>query len=434
MSYPNPQDALPLPPRPDLDHYRRRAKDLAKACRTGDDTAIETWVRRWLTNLSELQAGRRKQEARVERRVEQITAFARERMRPDCALSQAQFVIARAHGFASWPKLVDHLHDLARKSPVSAFEEAADAIVSGDLTRLRRLVSADPALVHARSTREHNATLLHYVAANGVENYRQLSPPNIVAIARQLLDAGAEVDAEADVYGGGATTFGLVVTSTPPRVAGVQIELADLLLDRGARLDPGSVHACLMNGCPEAAAHLVTRGAALNLAEAAGVGRVDLVRRQFEGGHASAKDATAALLMAAWYGRADVTGYLLDHGVDVGSRAEKDGDTALHIAAYLGHTSLVELLLGRGAPVNVRDDRYGTPPLVWALHAWLVEKRKPDDAYRAILRMLAGAGAEVKPEWLDDDRLRADPELFSVLRAAGQNATHAGLRSQSTER
>lgn len=27
--YPNPQDVLPLPPRPDLDQYRKRAKELA---------------------------------------------------------------------------------------------------------------------------------------------------------------------------------------------------------------------------------------------------------------------------------------------------------------------------------------------------------------------------------------------------------------------
>jgi hypothetical protein len=29
--------------------------------------------------------------------------------------------------------------------------------------------------------------------------------------------------------------------------------------------------------------------------------------------------------------------------------------------------------------------------------------------------MLADAGADVKPEWLDDDRLRADPALYAAL-------------------
>lgn len=31
--FPNPQDALPLPPRPNLEQYKKQAKDLIKACR-----------------------------------------------------------------------------------------------------------------------------------------------------------------------------------------------------------------------------------------------------------------------------------------------------------------------------------------------------------------------------------------------------------------
>jgi hypothetical protein len=72
-------------------------------------------------------------------------------------------------------------------------------------------------------------------------------------------------------------------------------------------------------------------------------------------------------------------------------------------------------LLERGAPVNVTDDVHGTPPLVWAMHAWLVENRSNAEAYCSVLRMLADAGADVKPEWLDDDRLRADPALYAAL-------------------
>ena len=58
-------------------------------------------------------------------------------------------------------------------------------------------------LARARSARVHHATLLHYVAANGVEDFRQQSPPNAVTGARRLLEAGAEVDALADTYDGG---------------------------------------------------------------------------------------------------------------------------------------------------------------------------------------------------------------------------------------
>jgi hypothetical protein len=49
------------------------------------------------------------------------------------------------------------------------------------------------------------------------------------------------------------------------------------------------------------------------------------------------------------------------------------------------------------------------------MHAWLVENRSNAEAYCSVLRMLADAGADVKPEWLDDDRLRADPALYAAL-------------------
>src|SRR5262249_47898243 len=152
------------------------------------------------------------------------------------------FVIARAHGFTSWPKFVTHLESLAQSSSeISAFEAAAGAIVTGDTVTLERLLRENPRLIHSRSTREHNATLLHYVSANGVEGYRQKSPKNAGQIAAMLLDAGAEVDARAEVYGSGCTTLGLVATSAHPAIAGVQREVIDVLLGHGARMDlPGS--------------------------------------------------------------------------------------------------------------------------------------------------------------------------------------------------
>lgn len=422
--YPNPQDVLPLPPRPDVDHYRKRAKELVKACHSGGD-AIHSWAISWVEKLHEYLTDVPDYARDSKRRAHQISDFARDRLTgANCALSQAQFVIARAHGFPSWTKLVRHIEGFAEvESHVSTFEQAADAIVSGDLPALGRLLAANPELAHARSTREHHATLLHYISANGVENYRQRTPPNIVAIATRLLDAGAEVNAEADVYGGGATTLGLVVTSAHPRQARVQNALADLLLDRGARMDSDIVRSCLMNGCPEAAAHMAACGARLNLEGAAGIGRLDAVSRYVEPPRTvSAAGGALALIMASWYDQRDVVRFLLDHGVNVGARAPKEGvpaegSTALHTAAYLGNAALVELLLERGAPVNVNDAVYGTPPLVWALHAWLVEGRANEDGYRKVLRMLADAGADVKPEWLDDDRLRADRDLHAALSA-----------------
>ena len=414
--YPNPQDVLPLPSRPDLEHYRRRAKDLAKASRSGAPGAVHEWAAHWVADLARLAPDAPAPSASdTDRRVRQIAEFAHVQLtRAGGALSEAQFIVARAHGFQSWPKLVQHLEQLsAEDTGVSAFERAADAIVRGDRATLERLLAADPGLARARSTREHNATLLHYVAANGVENYRQVTPPNIVDIARALLDAGADVNAEADVYGGGATTLALVVTSAHPRHMKVQDALADLLLDRGARMDD-PVRSCLMNGCPEAAAHLVARGAPVNtMEEAAGLGRLDLLQDMWDRGGAvptaRVTEAEKALRMAAWYGRADVATFLLERGIGPEARDDKDGDTALHVASYNGHPELVRLLLRAGADVHAIDAVYRTPPIAWALHAWLAENRRTVSEYREIVGLLLDAGAQVHPGWIDDKRLRADP-------------------------
>src|SRR5207253_8572096 len=113
-----------------------------------------------------------------------------------CVLADAQFVLARCHGFLSWPKFQAHLDRLAHSgNEIADFEAAADAIVSGDEATLRRLLRDRPELIRVRSDREHDATLLHYVSANGVEGYRQKSPPNAPRMCEALLAAGADIEA-----------------------------------------------------------------------------------------------------------------------------------------------------------------------------------------------------------------------------------------------
>ena len=90
------------------------------------------------------------------------------------------------------------------------------------MATLEHLIARNPRLVHARSTRDHRATLLHYVAANGHEGFRQRTPKNAVAIARILLEAGAEPDALAEMYDHQCTTMEMLVSSVHPHAAGVQ--------------------------------------------------------------------------------------------------------------------------------------------------------------------------------------------------------------------
>src|SRR3984885_11852154 len=144
--FPNPQSALPLPPHPSLERYKKLAIQLVKACKSGDESAIGNWADQWICTLRELAGRKSAPEASAEEAflVGAIEDFARRRLLSSepggkkCALADAQFVIARSHGFESWPRFVKHLEALARKSSsVSRFEAAADAIVSGDATTLK---------------------------------------------------------------------------------------------------------------------------------------------------------------------------------------------------------------------------------------------------------------------------------------------------------
>ena len=251
-------DALPLPPRPNLEQYKKLAKDFQRACKSPDPTAIRECALKWLEKLvrlqrvqttSDVQRTIAQEAAKIEQLWQKLQKTSARAGR--CALADAQLLVARSHGFASWPKFARHLNDLSRRNlPVSQFEAAADAIVSGDSAALGKLLRENPALARMRSTREHRSTLLHYVSANGVEDFRQKSPHNIVEIAKMLLEAGAQVNAESEAYGGHSTTLGLTATSWHPEHAGVQTPLLELLIRHGAAIenaDGGAVVACLAN-------------------------------------------------------------------------------------------------------------------------------------------------------------------------------------------
>jgi hypothetical protein len=147
-------------------------------------------------------------------------------------LDDARDAAARWHGFANWTDALENDH----LTVDHRFEAAADAIVEGNVAALQSFVAGAPELVHARSPFTHRSTLLHYVAANGIENHRQWqTPQNIVAIARTLCAAGADPNATSDSYGPGCTLLGLVETSVHPVRAGVQSALIAALIEAGAR-------------------------------------------------------------------------------------------------------------------------------------------------------------------------------------------------------
>lgn len=413
--FPNPQDALPLPSHPDLEQYKKLAKDLVKVCKAGDADGLREWVARWIHNLARLSGLEITPGLPVEsqRWIDEVTEFVKRRMFSDkdrCRLADAQFVIARSHGFTSWPGLTKYLEQLTRKSSsLTEFEAAADAIVSGDIQTLKRLLSENPGLVLQRSAREHRATLLHYTSANGVEGYRQKTPKNIVEIADLLLMAGAEVDAQADVYGGGCTTLGLAATSVHPEVAGVQEPLLQVLLDHGAAIErpnlAGNKHsaviACFANGRPRAGQFLAARGAHLDLESAAGLGRIDVVETFFHPDGslkppATRKQLQSGFLWACVYGCEAVVAYLLERGADLRDRADS-GATALHWAAGGGHIGVIKLLLDRDAPLE-EINRWGGTVLEHA--GWAFEHSAPSADFAPVFDTLLDAGAKIRGRWL----------------------------------
>ena len=424
-------DALSLPNSPNLDHYKKLAKEFQHACQSERPDAIREWAAAWLRRRSDADAGDIDRAVRTwERLVKQRPSVAQ------CGLTDAQFFIARAHGFASWPEFAKHIDALARQqSGTAIFESAVDAIVDGDEVTLTRFLREHPDLVRQRSTRDHRATLLHYVSANGVEDFRQKTPKNIVEIARVLLDAGADINAFSNSYGPGDTTFMLTATSCHPQDAGVQIPLLQLLLERGARVEPGDVIAALHNGRGAAALFCARQNVSLDLEGAAGVGDLNAVKRFLRPDGtltdgATEKQKIDGFAWAAEFGRTAVVEYMVNAGMPLDSRLRHDGQTALHWAALGGHADTVRLLIARGAPVNQKDLSYDGTPLDWTIYGWgnagTLGEADAEQYYDSVKR-LVNAGAEFNQNWIDvaDDaergrakrKLKADPRMLALISA-----------------
>lgn len=347
---------------------------------------------------------------------------------PDYSSLDARRIMAAEHQFATWGEFADFATALAdATSPAGRFEQAADAVVSGNLELLQRLLHESPSLVHDRSTRHHHATLLHYTGSNGIEGWRQRTPKNIVSVTRVLLDAGADVNRTADIYGG-STTIALAATSIHPWRAGVLEPLLQLLVERGATFgaaNPTSsidiVQACLANGRPVGAELMARHGAPLNLETAAGVGRLELVRMHFDSEGRLTNGATPEQMKdgftwACEFGRTDVIAFLLDRGMDVAARLRHHGQTGLHWAAGGGHVDAVRLLTARGAPLDVTDETFEAPPMLWALYGWQnPSPQSSAERYYETVAVLVDAGARVDPEWIDDPRIQADARMHDAL-------------------
>ncbi|MCE2440515.1 MAG: ankyrin repeat domain-containing protein [Candidatus Latescibacteria bacterium] len=421
-------DTLPLPARPNLPDYTKLAEGLTEATRSENASAVKGFCNDWLgeivrvsgPDLTDFVQGSWE---RAIGEVEKAAIEMSEKAGDDgegLTLAGAQFLIARAHSFESWDAFARFVEKDTRETDAGAeFEIAADAVVDGDLPTLEALLRANPALAHAHSARIHRATLLYYLAANGIEDFRQRSPANAPEIARRLLDAGAEVDALCGPGDSGDTPMLALVTSVHPHYRGVATELIEIFVEAGSKVDGvkndgAPVRLALKFGYPESAAALVRLGAEVkNVAMAAGLGRLDLTTEFVEERGVSEAELAAAFEDACRFGRTDIAEYLLGKGVDVDEQATWKM-TGLMWAASQGHPDTMDLILDHGPLLELRNE-FGGTAMGTTLH-FAINLPRPGADYPAVIDRLLNAGLKFegtrKGTGLDD--------IDAVLRRHGK--------------
>ncbi len=251
------------------------------------------------------------------------------------------------------------------------FREAVEAIDTGDINTLERLLNEHPQLVSQRLDvpKEgyfQHPYLLWFIADNPIRHEKL--PANIVEITRLIMERvrkhAPETFLQQLSYAAGLASTGRI-----PRECGVQIELMDLFIDAGVA--PGNGVSELAHGNIEVAEHLIKRGGELTLPAAVGLGWKDDIIHLTSS--ATESEIEVALVVAAFFGKADIISFLIDKGVDLNGHPNDfygfhSHASALHQAVYSGSLESVKLLVEAGAKLDARDRVYQGTPLGWAMY------------------------------------------------------------------
>jgi ankyrin repeat protein len=288
----------PLPARPDPEQLRKQAKDLLKSHRSGNAEAL----RRFQENHPDFSGAS----------APEIQAVA-------VALADAQLVLAREYGFASWPKLKEHVESLLleTRNPLELFQQAFhadDASLFAKLLARHPAIQArlneplgpfdSPAITHAKSREMLDVLLAAGADINAKSRWwaggfglLHNAPPDLAAYA---IERGAVVDAHAAARLGLMDRLRELVLAEPalvnsrggdgqtPLHFANTIEVAEFLLSHGADInardvDHESTPAQWMIGeRQEVARFLVQRGCQTDVLLAAAVGDLELVRRHLD--------------------------------------------------------------------------------------------------------------------------------------------------------
>ena len=69
-----------------------------------------------------------------------------------------------------------------------------------------------------------------------------------------------------------------------------------------------------------------------------------------------------------------------------------------------------------GSDLNLRDEKYKSLPLGWAIHGWGDPSAGNHGRQAEVIALLVAAGAAIEPQWLEFEKVRADPVILSALR------------------
>lgn len=378
-----------LPSAPNLEHLKKQAKDLLEAQRTADPDACAL-INEFHPRFANAPASQIRQ--------------------AELSLSDAQLVIARRYSFPSWPRLKHFVDSYDNETVSDDSQQLKAAIDQNNIEGVRKLVAANPDLLHEHLRRSKT---FHYT------NYRPLTyacAAGRAEVARALIEAGADVHEDGNLpvaRGSGSipvmellVAHGVDINTKAydwgPLVLypceGHDLKSIQWMLAHGAdpnRVYPGqrSVETALsmvlrtyvrtdrMQGCVDA---LVQGGAEHQDGALFDIlrGRRDLLRRRLDAHpeavhqHFTIEDGrlhggfcggaplayTTLLHYCAEYNLVEEAKILLERGADVNARAKADsGNLSDHTPIY--HTvasnwnfsyPMLELLLEHGADLSVR--------------------------------------------------------------------------------
>jgi hypothetical protein len=369
---------LDMPDRPHLDSFRRQARALQRAVRAGDADAVARLASHHPGGVPGDVSGVR--------------------------LSAAQLVVAREYGFASWPQLVRYLETVAEHNwetglgakpatdPAEEFCRLACLTYSREdgparWARARQLLTQHPGLTTAniwaaaaaarpddvgrllaqapRQVAERGGPLgwrpLFYLA------YSRFDPDvpaeHVLAVARQLLDAGADPD-EGYLFDALPSPFTLLTGVFGAGELGERHqprhphwrELGRLLLDAGA--DPNDAQTLYNRMFAPDDSHLE-----LLFEYGLGTGDGGPWKARIERLSTPARMLRIQLRWAVEHHQPARVRLLAEHGVDIRSPFEGDGPawspgdgrTPLELARLHGDTEIADYLVAQGAPLPAPD-------------------------------------------------------------------------------